>query len=66
MHGKINTVQMDIHLKIPDSYASRIKFVGTMGRDFKKKRRSRKNGTSGHPIIQVSNKVNQSNRCFAQ
>jgi hypothetical protein len=34
--GKINTVKIDINRNIQDSYASCIKFVGTMGCDFKK------------------------------
>jgi hypothetical protein len=48
-----NETSAFINRNIRDSYASRIKSVGTMGRDFKK-RGFRKNGTYGHPSLVIS------------
>jgi hypothetical protein len=51
---KINTIKIDINQNIWDSYASGIKFVGPMTRDFKKRDDPIKNGTSGHPNLHYS------------
>jgi hypothetical protein len=49
--GKINIVKIGINRNMRDSYASRIKFVGTMARDFKRRDDPVKNGTSAHPTL---------------
>jgi hypothetical protein len=47
----MNTVKIYINRNVRDSYASRIKFVGKKGRDFKNRDDPVKNGTSGHPTF---------------
>jgi hypothetical protein len=43
--GKINALKIDINRNIQDSYASHIKFVWTMGHDFRERDDPIKNGT---------------------